>query len=87
MATKKRSTSKKSSTIIKPQVKKKPQLIVNTMNIKSKVTIYVSGGRVEDIVKENCSNLDIEVHDYDIGDREEGIFIDEKGKRFMCFEF
>jgi hypothetical protein len=87
MATKKRSTPKKSTPIIKPQAKKKPQLIINTMSLKSKVTIYVSGGKVEDIVKENCSELDIKVHDYDIGDREDGLFKDDKGKNFLCFEF
>lgn len=87
MATQKKSTPKKSSTIRKPQAKKKPQLIINTMSLKSKVTIYVSGGKVEDIVKENCSNLNIEVHDYDIGDREDGLYTDENGKNFMCFEF
>lgn len=87
MATKKRLTPKNSSSIIKPQAKKKPQLIINTMSLKSKVTIYVSGGKVEDIVKENCPDLDIKVHDYDIGDIEDGLFKDDKGKSFICFEF
>lgn len=69
------------------QTKTKPQLIINAMSLKQKVTINVSGGRVEDIVKENCPELDIEVHDYDIGDTEDNLHQDEKGRSFLCFEF
>lgn len=57
------------------------------MSLKQKVTIYVSGGKVDDIVKENCPELNIEVHDYDIGDIEDNLHQDEKGRSFLCFEF
>jgi hypothetical protein len=87
MATKKRLTRKKPTNIVAVQTKTKPQLIINAMSLKQKVTIYVSGGKVDDIVKENCPQLNIEVHDYDIGDREDNLHQDEKGRSFLCFEF
>jgi len=87
MATKKRLTRKKPTNMVAVQTKTKPQLIINAMSLKQKVTIYVSGGKVDDIVKENCPQLDIEVHDYDIGDTEDNLHQDEKGKSFLCFEF
>jgi hypothetical protein len=87
MATKKRLTRKKPTNIVAVQTKTKPQLIINAMSLKQKVTIYVSGGRVDDIVKENCPELNIEVHDYDIGDMEDNLHQDEKGRSFLCFEF
>lgn len=87
MATKKRLTRKKPTNMVVVQTKTKPQLIINAMSLKEKITIYVSGGKVEDIVKENCPELDIKVHDYDIGDTEEGLYKDEKGRSFLCFEF
>jgi hypothetical protein len=87
MATKKRLTRKKSTNMVVVQTKTKPQLIINAMSLKQKVTIYVSGGKVDDIVKENCPELNIEVHDYDIGDTEDNLHQDEKGRSFLCFEF
>jgi hypothetical protein len=87
MATKKRLTRKKPTNIVAVQTKTKPQLIINAMSLKQKVTIYVSGGKVDDIVKENCPQLNIEVHDYDIGDMEDNLHQDEKGRSFLCFEF
>lgn len=87
MATKKRLTRKKPTNMVVVQTKTKPQLIINAMSLKQKVTIYVSGGKVEDIVKENCPELNIEVHDYDTGDREDNLHQDEKGRSFLCFEF
>jgi hypothetical protein len=87
MATTKRLTRKKSIPKVVTQTKTKPQLIINAMSLKQKVTIYVSGGKVDDIVKENCPELNIEVHDYDIGDIEDNLHQDEKGRSFLCFEF
>jgi hypothetical protein len=87
MATKKRLTRKKPTNMVVVQTKTKPQLIINAMSLKQKVTIYVSGGKVDDIVKENCPELNIEVHDYDIGDTEDNLHQDEKGRSFLCFEF
>ena len=87
MITKKTTTRKKSSGKLVVQNKTKPQLFIDATSLKQKVTIYVSGGKVEDIVKENCPELNIEVHDYDTGDREDNLHQDEKGKNFLCFEF
>ena len=87
MATKKRLTRKKSTNMVVVQTKTKPQLIINAMSLKQKVTIYVSGGRVDDIVKENCPELNIEVRDYDIGDTEDNLHQDENGRNFICFEY
>jgi hypothetical protein len=87
MATKKRLTRKKPTNMVVVQTKTKPQLIINAMSLKQKVTIHVSGGKVDDIVKENCPELNIEVHDYDIGDTEDNLHQDEKGRSFLCFEF
>jgi len=87
MATTKRLTRKKSIPKVVTQTKTKPQFIIDTTSPKQKVTIYVSGGRVDDIVKENCPELNIEVHDYDIGDTEDNLHQDDKGRSFLCFEF
>jgi hypothetical protein len=87
MATTKRLTRKKSIPKVVTQTKTKPQFIIDTTSLKQKVTIYVIGGRVDDIVKENCPELNIEVHDYDIGDTEDNLHQDEKGRSFLCFEF
>lgn len=87
MATKKRLTRKKPTNMVVVQTKTKPQLIIDATSLKKKITIHVNGGKVEDIVKENCPELDIKVHDYDIGDTEEGLYKDDKGRSFLCFEF
>jgi len=87
MAIKKTLTRKKSIPKVVIQTKTKPQLFIHTTSLKQKVTIYVSGGRVDDIVKENCPELNIQVHDYDIGDTEDNLHQDEKGKNFLCLEF
>lgn len=68
--------------------KPKPQVFINSMTIgyEPKITIFVSGGAVEDVVKENCPNLKIEVHDYDVGDIElihPDIFQDNKGRNYL----
>ena len=87
MATRKTPTRKKSSVKVVVKTKTKPQLIIDATSLKKNITIHVNGGKVEDIVKENCPELDIKVHDYDIGDTEEGLHQDEKGRSFLCFEF
>ena len=66
--------------------KPKPQVFINSMTIgyEPKITIFVSGGMVEDVVKENCPNLKIEIHDYDIGDSDSSdIFQDNKGRNYL----
>jgi hypothetical protein len=82
-ATKKpRAVKKISSCHTKP----KPQVFINSMTIgyEPKITIFVSGGMVEDVVKENCPNLKIEIHDYDIGDSDSAdIFQDNKGRNYL----
>jgi hypothetical protein len=66
--------------------KPKPQVFINSMTIgyEPKITIFVSGGMVEDVVKENCPNLKIQIHDYDIGDSDSSdIFQDNKGRNYL----
>jgi len=66
--------------------KPKPQVFINSMSIgyEPKITIFVSGGMVEDVVKENCPNLKIQIHDYDIGDSDSSdIFQDNKGRNYL----
>jgi hypothetical protein len=79
---KRRAVKKISSCHTKP----KPQIFINSMSVgyDPKITIFVSGGMVEDVVKENCPNLKIEIHDYDIGDSDStDIFQDHKGKNYL----
>jgi len=72
------------------KIKTKPQMFIATQAKNPKLKIIVSGGCVQDIVKESCPNIDVEVFDYDI----EGMDItdpncyrDEKGECFQLIKF
>lgn len=64
-----------------PTNKTKPIVIQSevTQQLTPKITIIVSGGCVQDIIKERCTNTQVEIHDYDI----EGI--DAEG-RYDCLQ-
>jgi len=49
-------------------MKVKPQLYQTAVSnqLKKKMTIVMEGGLIQDIVKENISDVLIEVHDYDV---------------------
>lgn len=68
--------------VIKP-AKPKPQLIINAVGAKKKVSIIVSGGCVVDVVKSSCPDVNIEIYDYDVeGDDCENCFLDNEGKQY-----
>lgn len=74
--------------IISPPRSRRPVIIQSDITNKKKITIIVEGGMVEDIVKEKCSEIDVEVHDYDVEEYEEdNLFIDKYGRKFNKFNF
>lgn len=73
---------------ISPPRNKRPIIIQSEITNKKKITIFVEGGVVEDIVKEKCSEIDVEVHDYDVEDsEEEDLFTDKYGRKFNKINF
>jgi hypothetical protein len=58
-----------------------------TQQTKPKITIVVSGGYIQDIIKERCLNTQIEVHDYDIQDEQENLNTDQYGKQYRIITF
>jgi uncharacterized Rossmann fold enzyme len=72
--------------------KKKPQLYIYAMtkNMKPRITIIVSGGAVQDVIKEN-TNIELVVHDYDIEPHEfenkKNYYKDEHGNSFQLLSF
>jgi hypothetical protein len=74
--------------VINPPRSRRPVIIQSDITNKKKITIIVEGGMVEDIVKEKCSEIDVEVHDYDVEECEEdNLFIDKYGRKFNKFSF
>lgn len=61
-------------------MKLKPQLYQTSISnqMKKKLTIIVQGGCVQDIVKENISDVIIEVHDYDVDETDPSILKKDK---------
>jgi hypothetical protein len=70
---------------------KKPQLINHATAIKPKIKIIVQGGMIQDIIRESCSNVEIEVWDYDIEpdviENRKTCSKDSTGKLFNLFKF
>lgn len=76
-----------------PTNKTKPIVIQSEVTRQStpKITIIVSGGCVQDILKERCTNTEVEIHDYDI----EGLDVesrddclqDKNGDTFQVIKF
>lgn len=58
-----------------------------TQQITPKITIVVSGGYIQDIIKERCLNTQIEVHDYDIQNEQEYLNTDQYGKQYKVITF
>jgi hypothetical protein len=74
--------------VISPPRSKRPVIIQSDITRDKKITIIVEGGVVEDIVKEKCSEIDVEVHDYDVDQQEdENLFIDKYGRKFNRIVF
>lgn len=72
----------------KPIEKKIPQLFIDSMGVKKSITIIVEGGLVQDIIKTACSNIKIQIHDYDLDTITDNgnIFLDQYNKRFHLTE-
>jgi hypothetical protein len=89
--TKKKSTRRKSPARLAVKRKPKPQLFIYTVSTKPKVTIIVSEGMVQDIIKENCPEVEVVVHDYDIQgmdvDNDPHLSKDDKGKAYLPLGF
>jgi uncharacterized Rossmann fold enzyme len=72
--------------------RKKPQLYIYAMtkSMKPKITIIVSGGAVQDVVKEN-TNIDLVIHDYDIEphdtENRRDCYKDEHGDTYQLLKF
>ena len=74
--------------VISPPRSKRPIIIQSEITNRKKITIVVEGGMVEDIVKERCSEIDVEVHDYDVEEsEEEDLFTDKYGRKFNKSNF
>lgn len=88
---KKRLTRRNSPASLVVNRKPKPQLFIYTVSTKPKVTIIVSGGSVQDIIKENCPEVEVVVHDYDIQgldvDSDPTAYQDEKGNAYLQTTF
>lgn len=70
---------------------KKPQMINDATASKPKLKIIIYGGMIQDIIRESCPNVEIEVWDYDvepnvIEDRK-NCFKDAMGKLFNLIRF
>jgi hypothetical protein len=70
-------------------IKPKPIIIQSQVTNNSKrITIIVSGGKIDDIVKEKCSEIDVFIHDYDTeGTEEDKLQIDQYGKKYKQITF
>mgnify|MGYP003335742696 CR=1 FL=1 len=67
---------------------KKPVIIQSDISPRRKITIIVENGNVENIVKERCSEIDVEVNDYDVEDlKAPNVYKDEKGKEYLKIKF
>jgi hypothetical protein len=73
----------------KPIEKKIPQLFIDSMGVKKSITIIVEGGIIQDIVKNACPNIKIQIHDYDLDTitDDENIYLDQYNKKFHLTEF
>jgi hypothetical protein len=73
----------------KPIEKKIPQLFIDSMGVKKSITIIVEGGIIQDIVKNACPNIKIQIHDYDLDTitDDENIYLDTWNKKFHLTEF
>lgn len=83
-------TTKTKTTKTKPKVSKLPTIIQSDISLQKtpKVTIIVSNGIVQDILKEKCLNTEIVIHDYDVeGEDETHLLKDEHGKNFKVITF
>jgi hypothetical protein len=72
--------------------KKNPIMIESEVSSKltPTITIHVSGGFIEDVVKERCNNVEIVVHDYDIQGMDlddKSIHTDDKGNQYKLIRF
>lgn len=73
-----------------PTNKNKPIVIQSevTQQTTPKITIIVSGGCVQDIIKERCTNTQVEIHDYDIeGLDMQDCIQDKNGDTFQVIKF
>lgn len=66
-----------------------PVIIQSEISNRRKITIIVNNGDVENIVKERCSEIDVEINNYDIDKEQEydNIFTDLRGKPFLKTTF
>jgi hypothetical protein len=73
------------------KIKTKPQLFIAAQAKNPKLKIIVSGGYIQDIIKESCPNIDVEIFDYDIDgmdiESNSNCFRDEKGEVFQLLKF
>jgi len=71
-------------------MKVKPQMFVAAQGKTPKLKIYVKGGTIQDIVKEACPTIEVEVFDYDIEGidiTESNYYRDERGDCFKLIKF
>jgi hypothetical protein len=68
---------------------KTPVIIQSEVSNRRKITIIVKNGNVENIVKERCSDINVELNNYDIDKEPEydNIFTDLRGKQFLKTTF
>jgi hypothetical protein len=68
---------------------KTPVIIQSEVSNRRKITIIVKNGNVENIVKERCSDINVELNNYDIdkGPEYDNIFTDLRGKQFLKTTF
>ena len=66
---------------------KKPVIIQSDISPRRKITIIVENGAVENIIKERCSEIDVEVNDYDLEDTDHNLYRDETGKPYKKIKF
>jgi|LakMenEpi03Aug12_release.lakeMendotaPanAssembly.Ray.scaffolds.fasta_scaffold3166066_1 hypothetical protein len=66
---------------------KAPQLFVDTMGNKPKLTIVMADGQIKDIVQKACPNLKVEIINYDVdSDNDKEIRFDKQGKAYKVIE-
>lgn len=60
----------------------KPQLIIDAVGNTPKVTIVLSEGKIQAVVKKACPNVEVEIHDYDFLEKDEPVSVDPQGKSY-----
>ena len=71
--------------------KTKPQMFVAAQAKTPRLKIVVSGGYIQDIIKERCSEIEVQILDYDIQgmdiENNSEIYRDDKGNVFQLSRF